>query len=136
MAEGGGGVVRMRGWRGVWSFLACGEWLVVLWLTLAWTVFSRRVLGRGGGSWYTGRVRGGMWTEVLNAPCETEKELRGSEGCAQSIGSQRERIRTQPVMCLVDSLVQVLYAFLQGKAKHGPVLGASGTQDWLGEAGP
>ena len=26
----------------------------------------------------------------------------------------RERIRTQPIMCLVDSLVQVLYAFLQG----------------------
>ena len=26
----------------------------------------------------------------------------------------RERIRTQPVMCLVASVVQVLYAFLQG----------------------
>ena len=44
MAEGGGGgVVRMRGWTGVWSFLARGEWLVVLWLTLAWTVFLKRV---------------------------------------------------------------------------------------------
>ena len=50
MAEGGGGVVRMRGWTGVWSFLARGEWLVVLWLMLAWTVFLRR-LGRGGGCW-------------------------------------------------------------------------------------
>ena len=39
MAEGGGGVVRMRSWTGVWSFLARGEWLVVLWLMLAWTVF-------------------------------------------------------------------------------------------------
>ena len=71
-------------------------------------------LRRGGGCWYTGRVRGSMWTELLNALCKTEKGLRGSEGCAQSIGSERERIRTQPVMCLVDSLVQVLYAFLQG----------------------
>ena len=35
MAEGGGGGVRMRGWTGVWSFLARCEWLVVLWLTLA-----------------------------------------------------------------------------------------------------
>ena len=45
-------------------------------------------LMRGGGCWYAGRVRGGMWTEVLNAPCETEKGLRGSGCCAQSIGSQ------------------------------------------------
>ena len=31
MAEGGGGgVVRMRGWTGVWNFLARGAWLVVL----------------------------------------------------------------------------------------------------------
>ena len=29
-----------------------------------------------------------MWTEVLIAPCETEKGLRGSEGCTQRIGSQ------------------------------------------------
>ena len=43
MAEGGGGVVRMRGWGGVWNFLARGAWLAVLWLTLAWTVFLRRV---------------------------------------------------------------------------------------------
>ena len=50
--------------------------------------FFKAWLGRGGGCWYTGRVRGGMWTEVLNAPCETEKGLRGSEGGAQSIGSQ------------------------------------------------
>ena len=50
--------------------------------------FLKACLGRGGGCWYTGRARGGMWTEVLNAPCETEKGLRGSEGCAQSIGSQ------------------------------------------------
>ena len=49
--------------------------------------FFKACLGRGGGCWYTGRVRGGMWTEVPNALCETEKGLRGSEGCAQSIGS-------------------------------------------------
>ena len=36
---GGGGVVRMRGWMGVWSFLAHDEWLVVPWLTLSWTIF-------------------------------------------------------------------------------------------------
>ena len=53
--RGGGGVVRMRGWTGVWSFLARGEWLVVLWLTLAWTVFLRRVLGEVGGA----GIRGG-----------------------------------------------------------------------------
>ena len=35
--------------------------------------FFKACLGRGGGCWYTGRVQGGMWTEVLNAPCETEK---------------------------------------------------------------
>ena len=39
MAEGGGGVVRMRGWMHVRSFLARDEWLVVLGLMLAWTVF-------------------------------------------------------------------------------------------------
>ena len=90
MAEGGGGGgVRMRDWTGVWSFLARDEWLLVLWLTLAWTVFLRRVWGEVRGWWYTGRVRGGMWTEVLNAACECEKGLMGSEGCAQSIGSQR-----------------------------------------------
>ena len=50
--------------------------------------FFKACLGRGGGCWYVGRVRGGVWTEVLNAPCETEKGLRGSGGCAQSIGSQ------------------------------------------------
>ena len=40
---GGGGMVRMRGWTGVWSFLARGEWQVVLWLTLAWTILLGRV---------------------------------------------------------------------------------------------
>ena len=50
--------------------------------------FFKACLGRGGGCWYTGRVGGGMCTEVLNAPCETEKGLKGSEGWAQSIGSQ------------------------------------------------
>lgn len=56
MAEGGGGgVVRMRGWTGVWNFLARGAWLVVLWLTLAWTVFLRRVWGEVGGA----GIRGG-----------------------------------------------------------------------------
>ena len=57
-----------------------------------------------------------MWTEVLNAPCETEKGLRSSRvgGVRPKYWVPRERIRTQPIMCLVDSLVQVLYAFLQG----------------------
>ena len=50
--------------------------------------FFKACWGRGRGCWYTGRVRGGMWTEVLNVPCETENGLRGSEGCAQSIGFQ------------------------------------------------
>ena len=55
MAEGGGGVARMRGWTGVLSLLARDEWLVVLWLTLVGTVFLRRVWGAGGGA----RIRGG-----------------------------------------------------------------------------
>ena len=55
MAEGGGGVVRMRGWTGVMSFLRRDEWLVVLWLTLAWTVFLRRFWGEVGGA----GIRGG-----------------------------------------------------------------------------
>ena len=50
MAEGGGAVVRMRGWMGVWSFLARNEWLVVLWLTLASTASLRRVWGEVGGA--------------------------------------------------------------------------------------
>ena len=72
----------------------------------------------------------------------TERTVRNREwvemvgGVRPKYWVPRERIRTQPVMCLVDSLVQVLYAFLQGQAKHGPVLGASGARDWLGEAGP
>ena len=41
--RGGGAVVRMRDWTGVWNFLARGAWLVVFWLTLAWTVILRRV---------------------------------------------------------------------------------------------
>ena len=49
--------------------------------------FFKALLGRGGGCWYVGRVRGGIWTEVLNAPCETDKGLRASGGCAHSIGS-------------------------------------------------
>ena len=53
----GGAVVRMRGWRGVWSFLR-GEWLVVLRLTLAWTVFLRRVWGEVGGAGIRGRCEG------------------------------------------------------------------------------
>ena len=55
-----------------------------------------------------------MQTEVLNAPCETEKGLRGLEGVRPKYWVPRERIRTQPVMCLVDNLVQVFYAFPQG----------------------
>ena len=51
--------------------------------------FFKACLGRGGGCWYVGRVRGGIWTEALNVRCETEKELRGSGGCANSIGSHR-----------------------------------------------
>ena len=50
----------------------------------------------------------------------TERTVRNREGVERVGGVHpkywvpRERIRTQPVMCLVDSLVQVLYAFLQG----------------------
>ena len=56
MAEGGGGgVVRMRGWTGVWNFSARGARLVVLWLTPAWTVFLRRFWGEVGGA----GIRGG-----------------------------------------------------------------------------
>ena len=50
--------------------------------------FLRRVWGEVGGAGVGGGFRGGMGTEVLNAPWETEKGLRGSEGCAQSIGSK------------------------------------------------
>ena len=50
----------------------------------------------------------------------TERTVRNREGVERVGGVRpkcsvpRERIRTQPIMCLVDSLVQVLYAFLQG----------------------
>ena len=50
----------------------------------------------------------------------TERTLRNREG-VEWVGVvrpkywvPRERIRTQPIMCLADRLVQVLYAFLQG----------------------
>ena len=56
--RGGGGVVRMRGWTGVWSFLMRDEWLVMLWLTLAWTVFLRRVWGEVGGAGIWGGSEG------------------------------------------------------------------------------
>ena len=49
--------------------------------------FSKACLGRGAACWYVGRVRRGMWTEVLSAPCETEKGFEGSGGCAHIIGS-------------------------------------------------
>ena len=49
----------------------------------------------------------------------TERTLRKREG-VEGVGGvrpkywvPRNRIRTQPVMCLVDSLDQVLYAFLE-----------------------
>ena len=48
----------------------------------------------------------------------TERTVRNQEG-VERVGGVRarywvpnERIRTQPVMCLVDSLVGVLYVFL------------------------
>ena len=50
----------------------------------------------------------------------TERTVRNREGVERVGGLRpkywvpRERIPTQPIMCLVDSLVQVLYAFLQG----------------------
>ena len=50
----------------------------------------------------------------------TERTVRNREGVERVGGVRpkywvpRERIPTQPIMCLVDSLVQVLYAFLQG----------------------
>ena len=113
MAEGGGGVVRMRGWTGVWSFLARGECLVVLWLTLAWTVFLRRVWGEVGGAGIRagprGHVDGGTERTVLN-----REGVERVGGVSPRYWVPKERIRTQPVMCLVDSLVQVLYAFLEG----------------------
>ena len=56
--RGGGAVVRMRGWMGVWSSLARDEWLVVLWLTLAWTVCVRRVRGAVGGAGMRGGCEG------------------------------------------------------------------------------
>ena len=49
--------------------------------------FFKACLRRGGACWYPGRVRGDIWTEVLHAPCETEKGLRGLGGCTHSIGS-------------------------------------------------
>ena len=72
----------------------------------------------------------------------TERNVRNREGVERVGGVRskywvpRERIRTQPIMCLVDCLVQVLYASLQGYVKHGSVLGAGGARDRLGEAGP
>ena len=72
--------------------------------------FFKACLGRGGGCWYAGLVRGGMWTEV-----RTVRNREGDErvgGVRPKYWVPRERIRTQPVMCLVDSLFQVLYAFL------------------------
>ena len=82
MAEGGGGgVVRMRGWTGVWSFLARGEWLVVLWLTLAWTVFEGVFGERWGvlvyGAGPRGHVNGG-----------TERTVRNREG-VERVGGVR-----------------------------------------------
>ena len=59
MAEGGGGP-----WCGCaagWAFgvfFARDEWLVVLWLTLAWTVFLRRVWGEVGGAGMRGGSEG------------------------------------------------------------------------------
>ena len=50
----------------------------------------------------------------------TERTVRNREGVERVRGVlpkywvARESIRTQPVMFLVDSLVQVLYAFLPG----------------------
>ena len=73
--------------------------------------FFKACLGRGRGCWYTGRVRGGMWTEVLNANREGVERVGGVR---PKSWVPRERIRTQPVMCSVDSPVQVLYTFLQG----------------------
>ena len=100
MAEGGGGMVRMRGWTGVWNFLARGAWLVVLWLTLAWTVY---------GAGPRGHVDGGTERTVRN-----REGVEGVGGMRPKYWVPRERIRTQPIMCLLDSLVQVFYAFLQG----------------------
>ena len=50
----------------------------------------------------------------------TERTVRNRERVERDGGVRpkywvpRERIRAQPIMCLVESLVQVLYAFLQG----------------------
>ena len=60
-------------------------------------------------------MRGGSKGDVVG---RTERTVRNQEGVERLGGVRpkywvpRERIRTQLVMCLVDSLVQVLYAFL------------------------
>ena len=93
-------MVRMRGWTGVWNFFGARRVVGCALADAGLDGFFKACLGRGGGCWYTGRVRGGMWTEVLNAPCETEKGLRGSEACAQSIGSQGRGFRQAHVATL------------------------------------
>ena len=88
MAEGGGGRGADARLDGRLEFFGARRAVGCALADAGLDGFFKACLGRGGGCWYTGRVRGGMWTEVLNAPCETEKGLRGSEGCAQSVGSQ------------------------------------------------
>ena len=56
-----------------------------------------------------GHVDGGTESTVRN-----REGVEGVGGVRPKYWVPRERIRTQPIMCLVDSLVQVLYALLQG----------------------
>ena len=112
MAEGGGGRGADARLDGRLEFLGARRVAGCALADAGLDGFFKASLGRGGGCWYAGRVRGGMWTEVLYAPCETEKGLRGPGGVRPKYWVPRERIRTRPVMCLANSLVQVLYAFL------------------------
>ena len=115
MAEGGGGGGRGADARldGRLEFLGARRVAGCALADAGLDGFFKACLGRGGGCWYAGRVRGGMWTDR-----GTERTVRNREGVERVGGVRpkywvpRERIRTQPVMWLVDSLVQVLYAFL------------------------
>ena len=56
--RGGGGRGADARLDGRLEFFARGVWLIVLWLTLAWTVFLRRVWGEVGGAGILGGSEG------------------------------------------------------------------------------
>ena len=78
MAEGGGGRGADARLDGRLEFLGARRVAGCALADASLDGFFKACLGRGGGCWYAGRVREGMWTEVLNAPCETEN----SQSCA------------------------------------------------------